>query len=74
MHLTQSNRFDVIENIAHDYDYGCTVYDNTDPEILSALYYDREYYPDEVMFITTNKDKARKANLYFGEDSIYVIK
>lgn len=42
-------------------------------DIADALFYDREYHPDEVVFVTTEKEVAEMANLYFGEDSIMVI-
>lgn len=66
--------FDVIRNYDPEYDYGCNVYDNTPQSVLDALYYDREYHPDEVRFVTTDKETAKIANKYFGEDSIKLIK
>lgn len=71
--LTKTNTFDIIENNDLNYDYGCKIHENTNQEILNALYYDREYYPDEVVFVTDDKNTADIANLYFGEDSIKII-
>lgn len=62
--LTKRNKFDICDG---------TVQDGIPQDIADALYYDSEYHPDEVVFVTTDKEKARTANLYFGEDSIMVI-
>lgn len=71
--LTRMGSFDIIE-VPADYNYGCTVYPGTPQIVLNALYYDREYHPDEVVFVTTDKELAKIANKYFGDDSIRVIK
>ena len=71
--LTKMGSFDIIE-VPENYNYGCTIYPGTPQVVLNALYYDREYHPDEVVFVTTDKELAKIANKYFGDDSIRVIK
>lgn len=71
--LTKMGTFDIVE-VPDDYDYGCKVYEDTPQVVLNALYYDREYHPDEVVFVTVNKELAKIANKYFGEDSIRLLK
>lgn len=72
--LTKQNLFDIIRDYSPEYDYGCEIYKGTPKSVLNALYYDREYHPDEVCFATTDKEVAKIANKYFGDDSIKIIK
>ncbi len=47
---------------------------SNDMQILaSALEYDTNYHPDEVVFVTNDMNLKAIANLFFGEDSIEVI-
>ncbi len=41
--------------------------------LATALDYDKNIHPDEVVFVTANKTLANIANLFFGEDSIELV-
>ena len=42
-------------------------------DIKFAMSYDKDCHPDEVVFVTDDKDIAEEANRFFGEDSIILI-
>lgn len=47
---------------------------NNDTKILStAIFCDKTYYPDDLIFVTNDLSLYNIANLYFGEDSITSI-
>ena len=41
--------------------------------LAAAIDYDNKIHPDETIFVTTNLNAAKIANLFFGEDSIILL-
>lgn len=43
-------------------------------EVALAIQYEKMCHPDELIFVTSNKEYAKIANKYFGEDSVKYLK
>lgn len=65
--MTKRNMYDVCHNLN-------SVKDDIPDELKIAIEYENGYHPDEVIFVTTNKEMAIVANKYFGSDSIKLMK
>lgn len=66
--MTSRNKYDICyeESIEHKKDIPM--------EIALAMQYEKMCHPDELIFVTSNKDYAEIANRYFGTDSIIYLK
>jgi hypothetical protein len=66
--MTSRNKFDVC------YEESIETTEDIPSELALAVQYEKMCHPDELIFVTSNKDTADIANRYFGEDSIVLLK
>lgn len=66
--MTSRNKFDIC------YEESIDIQDDVPIELALAVQYEKMCHPDELIFVTCNKETAEIANQYFGEDSIMLLK
>ena len=66
--MTSRNKFDIC------YEESIEISEGMSLELALAIQYEKMCHPDEMIFVTNNKEIAEIANKYFGEDSIELLK
>ena len=66
--MTSRSKFDIC------YEESIDVPEGMSSELALAIQYEKMCHPDEMVFVTSNKETAEIANRYFGEDSIELLK
>lgn len=66
--MTSRSKFDIC------YEESIDIPEGMSSELALAIQYEKMYHPDEMIFVTGNKETAEIANRYFGEDSIELLK